>query len=125
VALVRRAIRDVGAWHAYGDASSALDLSNDMRCVDLSVEREMRNSLRAIRASRKVEALSSKGGVMSDVKVQVLKDGPLLVAGKVALTGVDGKQIDMQQDPIALCRCGHSTKKPFCDGSHKKANFKG
>ena len=56
---------------------------------------------------------------MSDVKVQVLKDGPLLVAGKVVLTGVDGAVIEAQQDPIALCRCGHSQTKPFCDGSHR------
>ena len=62
---------------------------------------------------------------MSDVKVQVLKDGPLLVTGKVALVAVDGSAIEAQQDPIALCRCGHSAKKPFCDGGHKKANFKG
>jgi CDGSH-type Zn-finger protein len=62
---------------------------------------------------------------MSDVKVQVLKDGPLLVGGKVALTGVDGQPIETQQDPIALCRCGHSAKKPFCDGGHKKASFQG
>ena len=62
---------------------------------------------------------------MSGVKVQVLKDGPLLIAGKVALVAVDGSAIEAQQDPIALCRCGHSAKKPFCDGGHKKANFKG
>lgn len=62
---------------------------------------------------------------MSDVKVQVLKDGPLLVAGKIGLTGADGKQIESQQDPIAFCRCGHSANGPFCDGGHKKANFKG
>jgi CDGSH-type Zn-finger protein len=62
---------------------------------------------------------------MSDVKIQTLKDGPLLITGKVSLSGVDGHPIETQQDPIALCRCGQSAKKPFCDGSHKKANFKG
>jgi CDGSH-type Zn-finger protein len=61
---------------------------------------------------------------MSDVKVQVLKDGPLLVSGTVALVGADGASMD-SQNPVALCRCGHSAKKPFCDGGHKKANFKG
>jgi CDGSH-type Zn-finger protein len=62
---------------------------------------------------------------MSEVKIQVLKDGPLLVTGKVALTSVDGSPIETPQEPVALCRCGHSEKKPFCDGGHKKANFKG
>jgi len=62
---------------------------------------------------------------MSDVKVQVLKDGPFLVTGKVSLVGVDGNMIEGQPEQIALCRCGHAAKKPFCDGAHKKANFRG
>ncbi len=62
---------------------------------------------------------------MSDVKVQVLKDGPLLVAGKVLLVATDGGPIEVQKDPFALCRCGHSANKPFCDGSHKRTDFKG
>ena len=62
---------------------------------------------------------------MSDVKVQALKDGPLLVTGKVSLVDVDGNHIRTEQDPVALCRCGHSAKKPFCDNSHQKVGFKG
>lgn len=62
---------------------------------------------------------------MADVKIQALKNGPLLVTGKIELIGADGGPIAVQQDPAALCRCGHSGKKPFCDGSHRKANFQG
>ena len=63
--------------------------------------------------------------IMSDVKVQALKDGPLLVTGKIALVAADGAPIQTPQESVALCRCGHSGKKPFCDGSHKKMGFKG
>lgn len=62
---------------------------------------------------------------MSDIKVQVLKNGPLLVTGKVSLVAADGGPIEAKQEPVALCRCGHSANKPFCDGGHKKANFEG
>lgn len=62
---------------------------------------------------------------MSDVKVQVLKDGPFLVTGQIAMLAADGSSIEVKQQPVALCRCGHSANKPFCDGGHKKANFKG
>lgn len=61
---------------------------------------------------------------MSAVKVQVLKDGSLLAAGKLSLVAADGSAIEAQREPVALCRCGRSAKKPFCDGGHKKANFK-
>lgn len=62
---------------------------------------------------------------MSEIKVQVLKNGPLLVTGKVSLVAADGSSIEAKQEPVALCRCGHSANKPFCDGGHKKANFEG
>ncbi|MCL5008442.1 MAG: CDGSH iron-sulfur domain-containing protein [Candidatus Marsarchaeota archaeon] len=48
---------------------------------------------------------------MVDVSVKSTKDGPNLVV-------VDG------QTKFAFCRCGHSNNKPFCDGSHRKAEFK-
>jgi CDGSH-type Zn-finger protein len=60
------------------------------------------------------------------VIIQVLKNGPLLVKGTVSLTGADGNAIPTQAgQPVALCRCGHSAKKPLCDGAHKANNFTG
>jgi CDGSH-type Zn-finger protein len=53
-----------------------------------------------------------------------LDNGPLLVNGPVKLTAADGTEIPVEGTPIALCRCGASSKKPFCDGSHKKVDFK-
>ena len=59
------------------------------------------------------------------VRVTVAKDGPLTFRGPVELVGADGEA--WQDVPagtaLALCRCGRSAKKPFCDGSHRGAGF--
>ncbi|WP_412067973.1 CDGSH iron-sulfur domain-containing protein [Rubrivirga sp. IMCC43871] len=48
-------------------------------------------------------------------------DGPLLVAGPVTIVASDGTAVTKAK--AALCRCGHSQNKPFCDGSHREAGF--
>lgn len=51
------------------------------------------------------------------------RDGPLIVRGSFRLQDQDGAEIDPGRDTIALCRCGKSGIKPFCDGSHKRSGF--
>ena len=51
------------------------------------------------------------------------RDGPLIVRGTFRLTDQDGAEIDPGRDTVALCRCGRSWIKPFCDGSHKRSGF--
>ena len=52
------------------------------------------------------------------------RDGPLLVRGPIQLMAADGSTISCDRDPIALCRCGRSQIKPFCDGTHKLTGFR-
>ena len=52
------------------------------------------------------------------------RDGPLLVRGDFRLVDTDGREIDPGRDTVALCRCGKSGIKPFCDGTHKVAGFR-
>jgi CDGSH-type Zn-finger protein len=52
------------------------------------------------------------------------EDGPLIVRGDFRLQTPDGEPIDPGRGTIALCRCGKSAIKPFCDGTHKKIHFK-
>jgi CDGSH-type Zn-finger protein len=52
------------------------------------------------------------------------RDGPLLVRGPIRLQDVDGREIEVGRDVVALCRCGRSRIKPFCDGTHKIAGFR-
>ena len=58
------------------------------------------------------------------VTITPCRDGPLLVRGPVRLVGPDGSSISCDRDPIALCRCGRSQLKPFCDGTHKLVGFR-
>ena len=58
----------------------------------------------------------------SQTIVQVSKGGPYLVKGKFVFVGADGKE-ETKEGSIALCRCGASNNKPFCDGTHRKIGF--
>ena len=62
---------------------------------------------------------------MAETTMQVLKNGPLLVKGPIKLVNAEGQPVPTQGEQAALCRCGASANKPFCDGAHKKINFQG
>ena len=59
---------------------------------------------------------------MADVTIEIIKHGPYIVNGPVELKDPDGN-LYPAKDRIALCRCGASTTKPFCDGTHSKFGF--
>ena len=52
------------------------------------------------------------------------RDGPYLVRGNFQLTDQEGRPIDARRRTIALCRCGKSQIRPFCDGTHKLIGFR-
>jgi CDGSH-type Zn-finger protein len=61
---------------------------------------------------------------MPDVIIKTRENGPLLVTGPVKLTDHLGNTYDLTgKDNVALCRCGQSAKKPFCDGAHRNCGF--
>ncbi len=58
------------------------------------------------------------------VDVTITPSGPYLVRGPISLHDAGGTQFDLQgKNVVALCRCGASTTKPFCDGTHSKIGF--
>jgi 3-phenylpropionate/trans-cinnamate dioxygenase ferredoxin subunit len=61
------------------------------------------------------------------IKVIAKKNGPYLVSGDLAdlnLTDTDGNRYELTgMNTVALCRCGGSINKPFCDGTHSKIGF--
>ena len=59
---------------------------------------------------------------MADVTIDIIKNGPFIVNGAVELKDAEGNAYPAKQR-IALCRCGASTTKPFCDGTHSKVGF--
>lgn len=60
---------------------------------------------------------------MTDVTITPTDNGPYLVQGNVTVLDAEGNRYDVD-DTIALCRCGRSATKPFCDGSHETTSFK-
>ncbi|MFW6331534.1 MAG: CDGSH iron-sulfur domain-containing protein, partial [Gemmatimonadota bacterium] len=58
------------------------------------------------------------------VTIKANRNGPFLVTGPITLTDADGNEYDVaEKKTVALCRCGGSTNKPFCDGTHSRIGF--
>lgn len=51
-------------------------------------------------------------------------DGPYIVRGNFRITDHEGNEIEPGRRTIALCRCGRSQIRPFCDGTHKLVGFR-
>jgi len=61
---------------------------------------------------------------MAETKVTILDNGPLRLEGELTLCDASGKTYGLGgRKVIALCRCGHSENKPFCDGAHGREGF--
>lgn len=61
---------------------------------------------------------------MSQVTIKARENGPLLVTGPVTVQDHLGNTFDLGgKDTVALCRCGQSARKPFCDGAHRQCGF--
>lgn len=57
--------------------------------------------------------------------INPLSDGPLLVSDLADLRDAEGNRVEPNNEPYALCRCGASKNKPFCDGTHKEIDYSG
>jgi len=57
--------------------------------------------------------------------IRLRQNGPYVIDGDdVNVVDWNGVEYRIERRPIALCRCGASTKKPFCDGTHSKVGFR-
>lgn len=59
---------------------------------------------------------------LENTKVEIIKNGPLMVYGTISVTHDDGRE-EQKSKVTAFCRCGDSAKKPFCDGAHKRHSW--
>ena len=66
--------------------------------------------------------MPAMSGAPDKVTITSLTDGPLEVDGPVEILASDGSVVK-ESTKSYLCRCGHSAKKPFCDGAHKREGF--
>jgi CDGSH-type Zn-finger protein len=61
---------------------------------------------------------------VDEVTIKVRESGPYLVTGPFTLTDADGTVYELPEGTaVALCRCGRSANKPFCDATHKSCGF--
>jgi CDGSH iron-sulfur domain-containing protein 3 len=62
---------------------------------------------------------------MSDVVIRLRPNGPMVIEGPFKLVDQEGNVFPLPTDKplVALCRCGQSARKPFCDGTHKTCGF--
>jgi len=60
---------------------------------------------------------------VAEVNITVRENGPYLVKGPINLMDAQGNEFRVERETIALCRCGGSTTKPFCDGTHSRIGF--
>jgi CDGSH-type Zn-finger protein len=63
---------------------------------------------------------------VSDVPTRITpyRNGPYLVRGPFTMVDQDGNEIEIKRPVVALCRCGRSQMRPFCDGTHKAIGFR-
>lgn len=60
---------------------------------------------------------------MAEVTITPRDHGPYLVRGSLRLVDADGREWSVDREVVALCRCGGSANKPFCDGTHARIGF--
>ena len=60
---------------------------------------------------------------MDKPTITVRTNGPYLIKGPVTLVDAEGQEFTLQGDVFALCRCGQSSNRPFCDGTHNRCGF--
>ena len=77
--------------------------------------------LRRVYARRYSRPMSD---VVSAVTIDLRENGPLKVTGPITIRDFEGREFVLPEgSAVALCRCGHSGNKPFCDGTHKRVGF--
>jgi CDGSH-type Zn-finger protein len=57
------------------------------------------------------------------VTIKARANGPYKIEGPVRVIDADGREFVLPEGTVALCRCGHSRTKPFCDKSHRRVGF--
>jgi uncharacterized Fe-S cluster protein YjdI len=71
-----------------------------------------------------VRADSVAEAVPADARITIVNNGPMYVHGDITLQLPDGTLV-RHDTRLALCRCGHSSNRPYCDNSHVAAKFEG
>ncbi len=106
-------------WVTPEGASAEEIIAQVARCPSgaLSIERD------AAPAAAVAAIADADADAAEVTRIEASPDGPLLVHGSILVRGSDGK-CALRTGTTALCRCGGSANKPFCDGTHAKTGFR-
>lgn len=74
--------------------------------------------------ARDASGSARAAGPLNQTKITPYRDGPYLVRGPFSIVDQDGTEIEVKRRVVALCRCGRSQMRPFCDGTHKAIGFR-
>jgi CDGSH-type Zn-finger protein len=85
---------------------------------------EDRSTGKAAEAESEEVSGTGRGRTRGGAVVSVYEDGPLIVRGQFTICDQGGQLIPAGRRTVALCRCGRSAIKPFCDGSHARTGFR-
>jgi hypothetical protein len=102
-------------WIDIKGASSEEIIKAIDRCPSGALSYKKKGGEKETKAEAGVETMTE-----AVTQIKVVRDGPLMVRGNCTLIDEDGKATP-QDKPFALCRCGRSKNKPYCDGSHRSA----
>ena len=95
---------------------------NDAKKND-SVTKSDSNHIKIRKPHDLIELDKKKKDASDPVKIQVMKNGPLVVRGEIKVIAPNGRQLKTGEF-TSFCRCGASGKMPFCDGTHKRVGVK-
>lgn len=105
-----------------GEVVEALELAGEAARADGRDELTAEDLLEAL--STLVGERAPAPRPPAPARVTPYRDGPYLLRGAFELTDQDGEPIPCGRSTVALCRCGRSQLRPFCDGTHKLVDFR-
>jgi uncharacterized Fe-S cluster protein YjdI/CDGSH-type Zn-finger protein len=105
-------------WITMAGASTAEIIAQVEQCPSGALSWHRNDAAPVAAVAPEVTAAPAVGAT-----IEVLPNGPLLVRGGIRLTHRDGRTSTHAQT-VALCRCGNSKVKPYCDGSHTSVGFR-
>lgn len=103
-------------WIDLGQANTSAIIEQVRKCPSGAISYIMNN-----------DAADSEGPVAEAANItniEIMKNGPIIIKNECHIKHSDGTE-EVKQGKTALCRCGASSNKPYCDGTHGKVGFEG
>jgi uncharacterized Fe-S cluster protein YjdI len=101
-----------------------IQMENDTTANIINTVQACPSGAISIKTKRPPDLLSIQSASGEGIKVTIVTNGPAKFSGPCIVTNADGTTVE-KPNGVSICRCGGSSNKPFCDGSHKTNGFIG